>query len=101
MKVSISIKELMHLVSTSSMVLVIDVRDTEEFKTKRLPFAGHMPLADIEAGRYIPDEGKTIITVCNKGGGRSEKAANYLREHFANPVYYLEGGQEAWFQQMS
>lgn len=98
MKKSITVSELQNLVSRSSLVIVIDVRDLEEYRTKRLPFAGHLPLAEIEAGHFIPDEGKTIITVCNKGGGRSEKAANYLREHFANEVYFLEGGQEAWFQ---
>lgn len=98
MKVSISVNELQKLLHTTSMLLVIDVRDAVEFKSKRLPFTGNMPLSDIVGGNYIPDNGKTIITVCNKGGGRSEKAANYLRENFVNPVYYLEGGLEAWFQ---
>lgn len=88
MKTTISRAELNQLL-TNKNIMVIDVRSKEEYDEKHIPFAGNLPIEIIETGRFIPEPLKIIVTVCGKGGGRSERAAKYLREHNKNEVYFL------------
>lgn len=96
MKTNITRAELMQLLEHKENIVVIDVRNNDEYKDKHIPFAVNLPIEIIETGHFIPEPGKIIITVCGKGGGRSERAANYLREHSENEVYFLEGGTFEW-----
>lgn len=96
MKTTITRAELNQLLNNKNNIMVIDVRDKEEYIEKHIPFAGNLPIEIIEAGNFIPEPGKIIITACGKGGGRSERAAKYLREHNKNEVYFLEGGTFEW-----
>jgi rhodanese-related sulfurtransferase len=77
------------------------VRSKIDYNEKHISFAGNLPIEIIEAGSFIPEPGKIIITVCGKGGGRSEKAANYLRENNNNEVYFLDGGTLGWLKNES
>jgi rhodanese-related sulfurtransferase len=97
MKTSLTHAELKQLLNTKNKVLLLDVRTKEEYLEKHIPMATHLPIEIIESGSYIPEHGKIIITVCGKGGGRSERAATLLRNTFSNEVYFLEGGTAAWF----
>lgn len=96
MKTNITRAELNQLLNNKNNIMVIDVRDKKEYNEKHIPFAGNLPIEIIEAGNFIPEPGKIIITACGKGGGRSERAAKYLREHNKNEVYFLEGGTFEW-----
>lgn len=96
MKTSITRAELKQLLEDKVNIMVIDVRNKDEYNDKHIPFAGNLPIEIIEAGNFIPEPDKIIITACGKGGGRSERAANYLREHSKNEVYFLEGGTFEW-----
>ena len=96
MKASITIVELEQLRSKKNNIMVIDVRTKEEYNQKHIPFAGNLPIEIIEAGNFIPEPSKIVITVCGKGGGRSETAAKYLRENTNNEVYFLDGGTFGW-----
>lgn len=96
MKTTITRAELNQLLNNKNNIMVIDVRNKEEYNEKHIPFAGNLPIEIIEAGNFIPEPGKIIITACGKGGGRSERAAKYLREHNKNEVYFLEGGTFEW-----
>ncbi len=96
MKTTITRAELNQLLNNKNNIMVIDVRDKEEYNEKHIPFAGNLPIEIIEAGNFIPEPGKIIITACGKGGGRSERAAKYLREHNKNEVYFLEDGTFEW-----
>lgn len=97
MKPSINIDELKNLIANNHIML-IDVRSKDEYIEKHIPMAGNLPIQLIESGAFVPEPGKTIITACGKGGGRSERAANYLRDHYQNTVYFLEGGTFGWFE---
>lgn len=96
MKTTITRAELNQLLNNKNIIMVIDVRSKEEYNEKHIPFAGNLPIEIIEAGSFIPEPGKIIVTACGKGGGRSERAAKYLREHNKNEVYFLEGGTFEW-----
>ena len=92
MNLSITKEELTKMLLTNTPVMILDVRDKEEYLAQHLPFAGNIPIKIIEAGLFIPEPGKKVITVCGKGGGRSEKAAIQLRSDFHTEAYFLEGG---------
>jgi rhodanese-related sulfurtransferase len=98
MKVAITLAELKQLLDKKENILLIDVRNKEEYFEAHIPFAGNLPVEIIESGAFIPEPDKIIITACGKGGGRSERAANYLRENTNNKVYFLEGGTFGWFE---
>jgi len=92
----ITLKELNLLIDTSR-VLIIDVRSHREFKDFHIPGAVNVPLEEIESGRFQPEPGVCIITVCASGGGRSKRAASMLKRQFNNPVYSLIGGTYGFF----
>ena len=92
MKTTITLTELKQLLHNKENIMVIDVRGKDDYMKNRIPFAGNLPIEIIEAGKFIPEPNKIIITVCGKGGGRSESAANYLRENNNNEVLFLDGG---------
>lgn len=98
MKTTITRAELKQLLNNKNNIMVIDVRNKEEYNEKHIPFAGNLPIEIIEAGNFIPEPGKIIITACGKGGGRSERAAKYLRESSNNEVYFLDGGTFGWVE---
>lgn len=75
---------------------VIDVRSREEHAGSHIAGAWNIPLDELEArGGELPRDAP-LITVCGKGGGRSERAAELLRARgFAN-VRSLCGGMRGW-----
>lgn len=97
MKENITRVELKQLLNNGIKPMLLDVRSQEEYSENHLPPAIHVPIETIESGHFVPEPGKILVTICGKGGGRSERAANYLRINFSNEVYFLEGGTQAWF----
>jgi rhodanese-related sulfurtransferase len=77
-------------------VLVVDVRAPEEFAASHIEGAVNVPLAEIEADPSRLPLGRSLVCVCGKGGGRSERAARALQEARAVDVGFLEGGTLAW-----
>lgn len=98
MKTNITRTELKQLRNYKNNIMIIDVRSKEEYNEQHIPFAENLPIEIIEAGNFIPEPGKIIITVCGKGGGRSERAAKYIREHNNSEVYFLDGGTFGWIE---
>ena len=75
-------------------VVVLDVRETIEWKAGRIPGALHIPLAQVPfRGRELPRD-TTIVTVC-RSGHRSGLAARWLRRA-GYRVEDLDGGIKAW-----
>ena len=94
---SINRAELNQLLKGLKGITVVDVRSEEEYNEKHISFAVNIPIEQIEARKHNLDLRNTIITVCGKGGGRSERAANFLRENYIAEVFFLEGGTFGWF----
>ena len=96
MKTNITPTELKLFLKNKVGLMVIDVRSKEEYNERHIPFAGNLPIEIIESGNFIPEPGKIVVTACGKGGGRSERAAKFLRENNNNEVYFLDGGTFGW-----
>jgi rhodanese-related sulfurtransferase len=96
MNKSITREELKQLLANKASIQVLDVRSPEEFDAGHIPFAINQPLPSLLSGEFLPNEKVILVTACGRGGGRANKAANYLKENFLNEVYTLEEGSLGW-----
>jgi MFS family permease len=77
-------------------VLIMDVRSPEEFAAGHVEDAINIPLATLDSHSSELPRDCLIVTVCGKGGGRSERAAQALRARGFKQVRSLCGGTDAW-----
>ena len=77
-------------------LLVVDVRSPDEYAAGHVDGAINLPLDTLAARVSELPQGATLITVCGKGGGRSESAAAQLRASGFASARSLCGGTEAW-----
>ncbi len=89
------------LEATPDRFHLIDVRDAHDYATAHVVGAGHIPLADLEARAGELPAGKTPVTICGKGGGRSTQGATLLRNLGRPDALLLEGGTKGWFARNS
>lgn len=90
--------ELSKMLKDGYNVTVIDVRNRKEFEEMHVPFAINIPIEEIESGETTLDTKGIIVTVCGKGGGRSERAADFIRKNLQGEAYFLDGGTFGWFE---
>lgn len=84
-------------------MLVVDVRDADEFAHGHIPGAIHIPLRQLESDgataiaplASVSDRREVILFVC-RSGARSEAACNSLRSLLGRRAQYLDGGLMAW-----
>lgn len=79
-------------------LLVIDVREPEEFAQATLPGAFNAPFDEHTASgvaHYAGDRRRPVVFVC-AWGHRAAIATIALRREGFRDVSYLEGGLEAW-----
>lgn len=79
-------------------IRIIDVRSPEEFAEKHIPGAINIPLDDLEQLVSALDPNALFVTACGKGGGRSAKGAELLRESGFDAVW-LCGGTFGWLEE--
>ena len=84
------------LLEQDDRVLVVDVRSPEEFDAGHVPNATNIPLPTLESRAEELPRGVAIVTVCGKGGGRSESAADLLRKLGFAKAVSLCGGTFGW-----
>ena len=75
---------------------VVDVRQPEEYEAGHVPGAKLIPMADVVAriGEF-PVDGPVYV-ICQTGG-RSQRAADYLR-NVGVEAYTVAGGTKAWVE---
>ncbi len=95
---SINVRDLKELQRAQTNLMIIDVRSAEDHAAAHVEGSVNIPLSNILENKIDLDKHVTIITVCGKGGGRSEKASAHLRMQDLTSVYFLEGGTKAWFE---
>ena len=83
----------------SGSALVLDIRDTSEFSSGRIPKSKNIPLSEID--KRIEEiskfKDKPVIVTC-RTNNRSGSAARLLRQRGFADVYQLDGGFGAWQQ---
>jgi hydroxyacylglutathione hydrolase len=79
-----------------SELLVVDVRDPDEFARGHIPGSVHLPYGQLMQRLEELPRDRPIATVCS-GGKRSGLAASLLqREGFEDVVHVGHGGVESW-----
>ena len=88
----IDVDELARLRETG--VVLVDVRESDEYENFHVPGAQLIPLVDVpERIEEIPD-GERVYVICGNGG-RSARAVDYLNRQGYDTVN-VAGGSKAW-----
>jgi adenylyltransferase/sulfurtransferase len=96
---ALTAKELKAELDRGEQVVIVDVREPQEFQINRLPGSILIPLGDLPK-RYVElDPNANIVTQC-KSGMRSAKAQAFLREKGFSRVRNLTGGVLGWIDQV-
>lgn len=91
---TISAKEVEKLLEEGKNLNIIDVRETVEVASGKIPGAVNIPLGLIEFRMNELDKSKEYIMVC-RSGGRSANAAQFLDYH-GYKVVNMNGGMMSW-----
>lgn len=79
----------------SGQAVVVDVRESSEFRTGHIPRAKHISLGQlVHRLKEVPKD-KTVVVVC-RSGSRSARAAELLLEAGFRNVYNMSGGMQKW-----
>ncbi len=78
--------------------IVIDVRSPEEFAAGHVDGAINVPIETLSQHASTLPKDAVVVTVCGKGGGRSDRAAEELRALGFASARALCGGTQAWMQ---
>ena len=89
-------EELRRRRAAGEALVVLDVRLPEEFARGHVDGAVNVPLDLLTAEADRLDPAAPTVTVCGKGGGRSDAAARLLRERGFRAARALCGGTDAW-----
>ena len=82
----------------ASSAVIVDVRSPEEFAQGHVEGAINIPLDALALRASELPRDAPVVTVCGKGGGRSERAAEQLRASGFPSARSLCGGTRAWMQ---
>lgn len=78
---------------------LVDVRDAEDYAAAHVAGAVHIPLAELEDRAGEIPSGRTAVTICGKGGGRSAEGADMLNRLGHPDAFWLEGCTNGWLAQ--
>lgn len=95
----ILVEELKKKIDKHEKFVLIDVREPSEFKINQLPGAKLIPLGNIPERVHELDSADEIVVYCHFGG-RSAKAADFLRKAGFKKVKNLVGGIDTWSQEI-
>jgi adenylyltransferase/sulfurtransferase len=97
--VDISSIELKQRMDRGDTLRIIDVREPNEFQINRIPGSELIPLGDVPRRYNELDKDEEIVVHC-KMGGRSAKAADFLRSVGFKRVLNLKGGILDWIDKV-
>jgi rhodanese-related sulfurtransferase len=75
-------------------LVVLDVREDDEWRAGHVEGAVHIPLSELPARADEVADATQVLCVC-KGGGRSAQATTYLQQRGVQAVN-LAGGMHGW-----
>lgn len=102
----VTVEQVYEKLDNGDMILLIDVREPNEFNAGYIPGAINIPRGVIEfkmnnevfwdgAFLYLPEKGDEIIVYCKKGK-RGTLAAETLKKLGYENVTYIDGGWKNW-----
>jgi rhodanese-related sulfurtransferase len=77
-----------------SSVVLLDVREDDEWARGHAPGARHIPMGEVPARLAELDADARLFVICHVGG-RSQRVAQYLAQHGYKPAN-VSGGMLAW-----
>jgi rhodanese-related sulfurtransferase len=95
----VSVVELKRLHDAGEAFTLLDVREDDELAVARLDFATHIPMATVPERLGELNKDGDIVVMCH-AGGRSARVAKFLREQGFTSVANLEGGIDAWSEEI-
>ena len=96
---SITAEQLSTLLDNRDKVVLLDVRDPWEFEICRLTGSLNIPMNEIAGKMAELDPDSRTIVICHFGM-RSMDVANYLESAGFGNIVNLEGGLDAWAEQV-
>ncbi len=91
----IDVRELKRKMDAGDDFFLLDVREPNEFKIGQIPGATLIPLGEVPQRYQEVPKDKEVIVFC-KMGGRSARAASFLRQQGFGRVRNLKGGILDW-----
>lgn len=91
----ISAEQLKSLMDTNKKLLVVDVREKDEYDGGHIAGSLLLPTSEFQSRAGELPKDKTIVAVCATGS-RSSQVAGYLVQQGYKEVYNLTGGVMAW-----
>ncbi|MDF1664686.1 MAG: rhodanese-like domain-containing protein [Planctomycetota bacterium] len=91
----VNVQELKNRLREPKAMTLLDVRTCNEFKSKRIPGAVHIPLSELSERACELPKAQPIVIHC-AGGYRSSSAMSLLRAQGFGEVTDLIGGINAW-----
>lgn len=75
--------------------VLIDVREDWEFEICHIDGSRHLPMSQVVANMDSLDKDAETVVICHHGI-RSQQVAQYLHGQGFSNIYNLDGGIEAW-----
>ncbi|MFC4770027.1 rhodanese-like domain-containing protein [Effusibacillus consociatus] len=76
-------------------IVLLDVRQPEEYESGHIPGAVLVPLGELESRIEELDKDKEYFVIC-RSGRRSVMACHLLSEHGFTKLFNLHGGMLGW-----
>ncbi|MGC4056617.1 MAG: rhodanese-like domain-containing protein [Chitinophagaceae bacterium] len=87
------------LAETPGSVLIVDVRNPDEYARQHIPVAVNIPVNELQDRLAELPAGTKIVTACGSGGNRCKVGAAKLRELGFTDAAFLSGGTVAWHEE--
>lgn len=87
--------ELQQRLNQRENVLLLDVREADEYAFARIEGSLHIPLRQIPERIQELDPQQEIVVICHHGV-RSQQACLFLEQYGFNNLINLRGGIDAW-----
>jgi rhodanese-related sulfurtransferase len=95
---AITVTELLDRQAASANIIVVDVRDSGEYKSGHVPGAINIPHKKLERKLDKLRDADGIVLYC-LNGKRTREAEQILLDNQVSDVFHLEGGVMGWRQQ--
>jgi rhodanese-related sulfurtransferase len=88
-------QQLQQRLQSGQTLLLLDVREDNEFAYARIEGSLHIPLGQIPGRAKELDATQEIVVICHHGI-RSQQACQFLQQAGFEQLYNLKGGIDAW-----